>query len=315
MTTSEDSRSDISTRGQVASLPALALRPRDEHFTVIVTGRPARAGHTPFQIAIPQELYRRLRYESLGSTNQVMVALVRQALSWLDTDRLTLHAEAHPGSQPASLERARAIPDSLAGAGRREFERSLDELWPNARLSTRPREDRHVVMQVERQPRADAQLTQIALPPEVHQRLLHDGVGAISQLVISLARYAIRRLDEENLTLDVMSVDANASGTMALAGTETINAPSVPVADPSLTVAQLIHELSKQPLEAFVVFEEQKECWWNLQQVALTHLSTGNPYDGFLPPDEQSDTPIVVLRGEASAINEPPEEGSDFLDL
>jgi hypothetical protein len=297
----------------------LALKPRDEHFAVVVSGRPSRAGHTPFQIAIPQELYRRLRYESLGSTNQVMLALVRQALKWLDDDDLTLHAEAHPGPEPKSLEAARTILDTLQGAARREFERSLDALWPNARLSTHAREDHRVVVQVERQPRADAQLTQIALPPEVHQRLLRDGIGAASQLVISLARYALRRLDEENLTLDVTPADDRAA--KSLAATAVDHGDSEPakatLAGPSLTVAQLMHALSTQPPEAFVVFEERNRCWWDLQDIALVHLDTGNPYDDFAHPGEQpeSKTLIVVLGGQTSVMYDPDEGDEEFADL
>ena len=317
MAASENSSADSYAQGSVALLPRLALKPRDEHFAVVVSGRPSRAGHTPFQIAIPQELYRRLRYESLGSTNQVMLALVRQALKWLDADDLSLHAKAHPGPEPKSLEAARTIPDTLQGAARREFERSLDALWPNARLGTRAREDHRVVVQVERQPRADAQLTQIALPPEVHQRLLRDGIGAASQLVISLARYAMHRLDRENFTLEVTPGDACA--------TREIAATSVPHGDaepteatsvgPSLTVAQLMHELSKYPPEAYVVFEESMDCWWDLRQVALVHLEEDNPYARPLKPGELAgaETPVVLLRGETSEGSEDLDD-PDFLD-
>jgi len=311
MAASENSSADSSAQGSAALLPRLALKPRDEHFAVVVSGRPSRAGHTPFQIAIPQELYRRLRYESLGSTNQVMLALVRQALRWLDADALTLQAEAHPGPPSQSLEAARTIPDTLQGAERREFERGLDALWPNARLSTRAREDHRVVVQVERQPRADAQLTQIALPPEVHQRLLRDGIGAASQLVISLARYALRRLDQENLTLDVTPADARAAKSLAATSVDHEDSePAEPaLAGPSLTVAQLIRELSKYPSEAQVVFEESMDCWWDLRQVALVHVEEDNPYSAPLKPGERAgaETPIVLLRGEAS-------EGSEDLD-
>lgn len=306
MAASENSSADNSAQESAALLPRLALKPRDEHFAVVVSGRPSRAGHTPFQIAIPKELYRRLRYESLGSTNQVMLALVRQALKWLDADALTLHAEAHPGPQPQSLEAARTAPDTSQGAARREFERGLDALWPNARLSVHAREDHRVVVQVERQPRADAQLTQIALPPEVHQRLLRDGIGATSQLVISLARYAMRRLDEESLTLEVAPADANAARSVAATSVHHEESePAEPaIAGPSLTVAQLMHALSTQPPEAFVVFEEQADCWWDLQDIALVHLDTGNPYDDFARPGEklESKTPIVVLSGQSSVI-------------
>ncbi len=318
MTQSDKTQGAGAPAGQGAlALPVLALRPRDERFAVIVSGRPSRAGHTPFQIAIPQELYHRLRYEALGSANQVMVALVRQALRWLDADVLTLHAQAHPGPAPASLEAARAIPEGLVGTERQAFERSLDGLWPNACLAVRPREDHCVVIQIERQPRVDAQVTQIALPTEVHQRLLEDGVGAASQLVISLARYALRQLDQENLTLDVMPADTRTSGSQAKTSAghvETGEAPAA-IVGPSLTVAQLIDQLSKQPPEAFVVFEEQTDRWWDLQEIELDYLSPGNPYDDFSNASEQPETPIVLLRGEASVINQFPEGADELIDI
>lgn len=317
MAVSEQSGEKGATADAVAPLPVLKLCPRDARFAVVVEGRPARAGHIPFQIAIPQELHRRLRFESLGSINQVMVALVRQAVSWLDADGLTLHAEAHPGPEPRSLAAARVIPDGLTDAGRRDHERGLDDLWPNARLSTRPRVDDRVVVQVERQTRADAQLTQIALPPGLHRRLLHNGIGAVSQLVISLARYALRRLDDEALTLEVQPTAKRslAASNQAAAGEGEGDAASEAESAPSVTVAQLMAELSKLPPEAFVVFEEQADCWWDFHEIALVHLDPGNPYDGFSDDSKQPKTPIVVLRGKTSVIYEPPEGDSEFVDI
>jgi hypothetical protein len=243
-----------------------------------------------------------------------MVALVRQALTWLDADSLTLHAEVNPGPEPRSLDAARRMPEGLADSARREFERGLDDLWPNARLSTRPRVDDRVVVQVERQPRVDAQLIQIALPPELQQRLVREGIGAASQLVISLARYGLRRLDEEGATLDVHPVSSKPSGIpeKASARQNEIDVASVPITGPSLTVTQLIGELSKHPPEAFVVFEERAGCWWDFHEVALVRLSPGNPYDEFSDEADQPETSIVVLRGEASVLYEPLEDDVEF---
>lgn len=308
-----DKRGKGGGTASAARLPVLNLRPRDERFVVIAEGRAARAGHSPLQVAIPQELHRRLRYEALGSINQVMVALVRQALVWLDADHLTLRAEVNPDPEPPSLEVARVIPEGLEGLAKRDFERCLDHLWPNARLSTIPRVDDRVVLQPERQPRADAQLTQIALPPEVQQRLLRDGVGAVSQLVISLARYCLRRLDEEELTLEILPVDTG-SHKVAVEG-EVSEGASAISEGPSLTVAQLINELSKLPPEAFVVFEEQADCWWDLQEVELFMLDPGNPYDGFSNGAGEPKTPMVVLRGETSVMYEPSEDDPNIVDF
>ena len=291
----------------VPALPELALQPRDERFAVIVSGRPSRAGHTPFQIAIPQELHHRLRYECLGSTNQVMVALVRQALRWLDAENLTLRADPHPGPPPRSLEEARAIPETVTGTMRRDFERTLDRLWPNARLSTGPRQDHRVVVQHERQPRVDALVTQIALPAQVQRRLVRDGIGAASQLVISLARYALHRLDEDNLTLEVVSTDGKAKPSAAT--TSASDQPSVlpaPGDASTLTVAQLIGVLSKLPPDALVVFEEGSDRWWDIQKAQLSYLGVDNPYaDGLgLWNALDAETPLVTLSGEHSEVYE-----------
>lgn len=244
-------------------LPVLALRPRDTHFVVMVEGRLPRAGHLPFQVAIPQELHHRLRREALGSLNQVLVALVRQALAWLDADRLTLHAETHPGPAPTSPKAVHPSSAPRTEAQRREDFFLLDRLWPHAVLDARPRDDHWVIVQSERQPRVDAQLTQIALPVEVHQRLLHDGVGAVSQLVISLARYALRRLDQDQQTLEVRPVHLSTEADRAGSGSRvtSMDAATVLGTDPSMTVAQLIHALSAYLPDSHVMYEVADARW------------------------------------------------------
>jgi hypothetical protein len=266
---SDPAPGDIADAGTSSSLPVLALRPRDAHFVVMIEGRLARAGHLPFQVAIPQELHHRLRREALGSLNQVFVALVRQALAWLDAEQLTLHAEAHPGPVPTSPNVVRPSSASRTEAQRREDFFVLDRLWPNAVLDARPRDDHWLIIQPERQPRVDAQLTQIALPVEVHQRLLHDGVGAVSQLVISLARYALRRLDQEQQTLEVRPANLSTEADRAGSGSRvtSMNAATVLGTDPGMTVAQLIHALSTYPPDSNVMYEVADQRWGGIQRV------------------------------------------------
>ena len=290
----------IANTGISSPLPVLTLMPRDTHFAVMVEGRLPRAGHLPFQVAIPQELHQRLRLETLGSLNQVLIALVRQGLAWLDADRLTLHAEVHPGPIPTSPEKSRPSPGPRTDAQRREDFFVLDQLWPNAVLNARPRDDHWVIVQPERQPRIDAQLTQIALPVEVHQRLLHDGIGAVSQLVISLARYALRRLDLEDMTLEVRPAlppsAALLSGSTAHA---TSNHAASPGADPGMTVRQMIQVLSAYPPDTSVMYEVGDERWGNIRRAALALATPKYPNDEHIPAGALSDheTKVVLLAG------------------
>lgn len=295
---------DIAGIGVPSPLPVLALLPRDTHFAVLVEGRLPRAGHLPLQVAIPRELHQRLRLETLGSINQVLVALVRQALAWLDADRLTLHAEAHPGPIPPSPKKARPAPGPWTEAQRREDFFVLDRLWPNAVLDVRPREDHWVIVQPERQPRVDAQLTQIALPAEVHQRLLHDGVGAVSQLVISLARYAMRRLDEDQQTLEVRPAAAPVETDRAESGGR-VTAAAVLGTDPGMTVAQLIRALSAYPPDSNVMYEVTDDRWGGIQRVAWGQICPIRSHEGDASPANLDDetASIVVLSGQAFDVN------------
>jgi len=300
---------EASATGPDSGLPAVTLRSRSDHLLVVVSGRPSRSGHSPLQVAIPQELLGRLRFETIGSTNQVLIALVRQAIAWLDSDGLTLLANVHEGPVPASLAAIRAIPDDLAGQAKQDFIQSLDDLWPNARLSSVPRDGHLLAIQMERQPRADAQLTQISIPKEVLTRLQRDGVGAVSQLVVSLARYAIRRLDREKLSLDVGAGPTR----QAISTDETEEkqpkggAAGEHQKSASLTVGDLIKALSKLPRHSHVVFEERDNRWWDLEHVEVAHMGADNPYERPLAPGETSGeeaTVLVLLKGRPSEVYE-----------
>lgn len=298
---------DIANPGTFSSLPVLALRPRDAHFVVMVEGRLPRVGHLPFQVAIPPELHHRLRREALGSLNQVLVALVRQALAWLDAEQLTLHAKAHPGPVPTSPNGVRPSSAPRTEAQRREEFFVLDRLWPNAVLDARPRDHHWVIVQPERQPRVDAQLTQIALPVEVHQRLLHDGVGAVSQLVISLARYALWRLDQEQQTLDVRPADLSTKAGRAGSGPRatSMNAATVLGADPGMTVAQLIHALSTYPPDGRVMYEIADARWGGIQRVEWAQICPMLQREGSMSTAHREDdtASLVLLSGRAFDVN------------
>lgn len=299
-TTPGSAPGDITNTGISSPLPVLTLMQRDTHFAVMVEGRLPRAGHLPFQVAIPKELHQRLRLETLGSLNQVLVALVRQALAWLDADQLTLHAEVHPGSIQASPKKTRPASSSRKDGQRREDFIALDRLWPNAVLDVRSRNDHWVIVQPERQPRIDAQLTQIALPVEVHQRLLHDGLGAVSQLVISLARYAMRRLDADQQTLEVRPVVAPTEKNRAESG-DRVTAATVLGTDPGMTVAQLIRMLSAYPPDSSVMYEMTDERWGGIHRVAWGRICPFRSHEeSASPPNSDDDTAnIVVLSGQA----------------
>ncbi|KLD64103.1 hypothetical protein [Dyella japonica] len=257
-------------------------------------------------MAIPQELLGRLRFETIGSTNQVLIALVRQAIAWLDGNGLTLLADVHEGPVPASLTATRAIPGHLVGQAKQDFIQSLDDLWPNARLSSVPRDGHLLAVQMERQPRADAQLTQISIPNEVLIRLQRDGVGAVSQLVISLARYAIRRLDNEKLSLDVAAESAaqpiSTDEPNAKQSTGGFN--GAPQAAEGMTVAALMNALSKLPKDAYVAFGEGDRRWWDIDRVELAndHACQRPPGRQKIPTEQGA--AVVLLRGSPSDVYE-----------
>lgn len=306
---------EASAAGPDSGLPPLTTRPRSDHLLVFVSGRASRSGHSPLQVAIPQELLGRLRFETIGSTNQVLIALVRQAIAWLDGDGLTLLANVHEGHVPTSLAAIRAIPDHLAGEAKQDFIQSLDDLWPNARLSSAPRDGHLLAIQMERQPRADAQLTQISIPKEVLTRLQRDGVGAVSQLVISLARYAIRRLDSEKLSLDVGAESAS----QAISGyepyaTQPIGASNgTPRGAAGLTVAALMIALSKLPKDAYVAFAERDRRWWDVECVELASDHAYQRPSGHQGVPTEKGAAVVLLKGSPSDVYE--FDGGEIEDL
>jgi hypothetical protein len=257
-------------------------------------------------VAIPQELLGRLRFETIGSTNQVLIALVRQAITWLDGDHLTLRANVHEGPVPASLATTRAIPDHLAGQAKLDFIKSLDGLWPNARLTLMPRDGHLIAVQMERQPRADAQLTQISIPKEVLTRLQRDGVGAVSQLAISLARYAIRRLDNEKLSLDVGAESASRAISAGEPGAnQAISGLSGPPRGAvGLNVAALMQALSKLPKDAYVAFAERDRRWWDIDRVELARDRAYRPPSGHQQIPVELGAVVVLLRGSPSDVYE-----------
>jgi hypothetical protein len=55
--------------------------------------------------------------------------------------------------------------------------------------------------------------------------------------------------------------------------------------------------------------------WWDLHEVVLDYMSPGNPYDSFSDAGEQPETPIVLLRGDASVIHEFPEGADELIDI
>lgn len=303
--------------GVDTGLPPLKLRPRSDHLLVVVSGRPSRSGHAPLQVAIPQELLARLRFETLGSTNQVLIALVRQAIAWLDGDSLTLQADVHEGPVPASLVATRAIPDHLAGQAKQDFIQSLEDLWPNARLRLVPRDGHLLAVQTERQPRADAQLTQISIPKDVLTRLQRDGVGAVSQLVISLARYAVRRLDNEKLSLDVGAESASRAVSVS-AGEPNANQligsfSGAPHGAVGLTVAAMMKALSKLPKDAYVAFAERDRRWWHIERVQLVSDHAYQRPSGLQEIPTNQNATVVLLRGSPSDVYE--FDGGEFEDL
>jgi len=303
---SDPAQGDIAGARNQSSLPVLALSRRDAHFAVMVEGRLPRAGHLPFQVAIPQELHHRLRLETLGSLNQVLVALVRQALAWLDAEQLTLHAEVHPGPVPTSPRATRPTPGPQTEAQRHEEFLVADRRWPNAVLDTRPRNDHWVIVQPERQPRIDAQLTQIALPAEVHQRLLRDGMGAISQLVISLARYALLRLDLGHQTLEVRSAPSVTDPSRHDSAARASSAKAAAIgSDPGMTAGQLIHMLSAYPPETRVMYELSDERWGNIRQATLALMTPKKPHDERISASDSpgGETKAVLLSGYFFDIN------------
>lgn len=73
-----------------ANLPRLTTIDRDQRFVVLLDERLPRQDTVLMQVSVPKDIHQRLKYESLGSMNQVLMGLVRYALNDLDTKGKTL---------------------------------------------------------------------------------------------------------------------------------------------------------------------------------------------------------------------------------
>lgn len=72
------------------SLPRLTTIERDQRFIVLLDERLPRQDTVLMQVSVPKDIHQRLKYESLGSMNQVLMGLVRYALNDLDEKNKTL---------------------------------------------------------------------------------------------------------------------------------------------------------------------------------------------------------------------------------
>jgi|SRR5664279_1084190 len=76
-------------------LPAIVVRtvPKDPKFTVMLEERLPRQDTVLMQVSVPLDIHQRLKYDSMGSMNHVLMGLVRYALQKLDDEKLTLRIE------------------------------------------------------------------------------------------------------------------------------------------------------------------------------------------------------------------------------
>lgn len=79
----------------VGPLPAIVVRtvPKDPKFTVMLDERLPRQDTVLMQVSVPLDIHLRLKYDSMGSMNHVLMGLVRYALQRLDDEKLTLRIE------------------------------------------------------------------------------------------------------------------------------------------------------------------------------------------------------------------------------
>lgn len=84
-----------------ASTVRVRAIPRDPKFTVILDERLPRQDTVLMQVSVPQDIHQRLKYDSVGSMNQVLMGLVRYALETLDTENKTLRIEKN-GDSPTT---------------------------------------------------------------------------------------------------------------------------------------------------------------------------------------------------------------------
>lgn len=74
---------------------------------------------------------------------------------------------------------------------------------PVATLATVPRDPKFTVILDERLPRQDTVLMQVSVPADIHQRLKYDSIGSMNHVLMGLVRYALTKLDEDQLTLRI----------------------------------------------------------------------------------------------------------------
>lgn len=78
---------------EASTAPKLTTIPRDPRFVVLLDERLPRQDTVLMQVSVPKDIHTRLKYETLGSANQVIMGLVRYALQRLDADKQTLKIE------------------------------------------------------------------------------------------------------------------------------------------------------------------------------------------------------------------------------
>jgi hypothetical protein len=211
----------------------LTLVPREPRFAVRLPLRMSREGTVPFQVALPKDFHDKLRIEVAGSLNHALIALARQALTWLDAEQSRLRID--PDKDP------------LTAQVRRQFTHSdWSQLWsyPHPMFREEPREGTVVVSLDGRPSRSGAVYVQIGLPPDLQKRLHEQGVGSVGQLLVYLARHALVRLEAMRLSLHVTE-EPDAS-------TDNLASPRTRVSagdPPSSTASQLVRQLQSYPPE------------------------------------------------------------------
>ncbi len=176
---------------------ALALVPREPRFAVRLPLRMSREGTNSLQVALPEAFHNRLKVEVMGSLNHAFIALVRQALAWLDTANQTLVIDlSRDPLNPEVMRHPRSSSDP-------DLDRRIDWAYPHKMFAEVARQGTVVANLKNRPSRANVVHVQIGVPPDLQTRLREEGVGAVSQLLVYLARYAFMRLEAEGLSLHV----------------------------------------------------------------------------------------------------------------
>jgi hypothetical protein len=86
---------DIAPAPAAPPQPPIVVRavPKDPKFTVMLDERLPRQDTVLMQVSVPQDIHQRLKYDSMGSMNHVLMGLVRYALEKLDEEGKTLRIE------------------------------------------------------------------------------------------------------------------------------------------------------------------------------------------------------------------------------